>query len=155
MDVRVGLKKAECQRTDAFELWCWRRLSRVPWTARRSNQSILKEISWIFIGKTDAEAETPILWPYDENWFIWKDPDAGKDWMQEKKGTTEDEMVGWHHWLNGLQFEQALGDDEGQGRLVCCSPWDCKSQTRPSNWTELMWFDIQLDVGTTTDVCAQ
>ena len=99
------IKKAERWRIDAFELWCWRRLSRVPWTARRSNQSILKEISWIFIGKTDAEAETPILWPYDENWFIWKDPDAGKDWMQEKKGTTEDEMVGWHHWLNGHEFE--------------------------------------------------
>ena len=120
------IKKAECQRTDAFELWCWRRLSRVPWTARRSNQSILKEISWIFIGKTDAEAETPILWPYDENWFIWKDPDAGKDWMQEKKGTTEDEMVGWHHWLNGHEFEWTPGDGDGQGSLACCSPWGCK-----------------------------
>ena len=98
----LTIKKAEHWRSDAFELWCWRRLSRVPWTARRSNQSILKEISWIFIGRTDAEAETPILWPYDEkNWLIWKDPDAGKDWMQEEKGTTEDEMVGWHHWLNG------------------------------------------------------
>ena len=172
-------------RTDAFELWCWRRLLRVPWTARRSNQSILKEISpehslqglllklklqyswhlmqrtdslektlmlgktesgtikkaegrridafklwcwrkllspldckettsvnpkgnqsWMFIGRTDAETETPILWPPDaKKWLIWKDPDAGKDWRWEEKGMTEDEMVGWHHWLNGHEFE--------------------------------------------------
>ena len=99
------IKKAECQRTDAFELWCWRRLLRVPWTARRSNQSILKEI-WIFTGRTVAEAETPILWPPDaKSWLIWKDPDAGKDWRQEEKGTTEDEMVGWHHQYYGREFE--------------------------------------------------
>ena len=103
-----AIKKAECWRIDAFELWYWRRLLRVPWTARRSNHSILKEIyqSWIFIGRTDVEAEIPILWPTDvKNWLIWKDPDAGKDWRQEEKGTTEDEMVGWHHWLNGQKFE--------------------------------------------------
>ena len=80
----LDIKKAEHWRIDAFELWCWRRLLRVPWTARRSNQSILKEISRVFIGRTDAEAETPILWPPDaKNWLIWKDPDAGKDWRQE------------------------------------------------------------------------
>ena len=91
--------KAEYQRTDAFELWCWRRLLRVPWTARRSNQSILKEISpWIFTGRPDAEAETSILWPPDEKiWLIGKDPDAWKHWRQEEKGTTEYEMIGWHH----------------------------------------------------------
>ena len=101
------IKKAERQRTDAFELWCWRRLLRVPWTARKSNQSILKEIpSWIFIGRTDVEAETPILWPPDtKNWLICKDPDAGKDWRWEEKWTTEDEMFGWHHRLNGHEFE--------------------------------------------------
>ena len=107
------IKKAERRRIDAFELWCWKRLLRVPWTARRSNQSILKEISpeyssevltslevlhwkdW-FIRST--EAETPILWPPDaRNWLIGKDPDAGKDWRPEEKGTTEDDMVGWHH----------------------------------------------------------
>ena len=101
-------KEAECQRIDAFELWCWRRLLRVPWTARRSNQSIIKEgdQSWVFIGRTDVEAETPILWPPDvKSWLIGKDPDAGKDWGQEEKGTTEDEMVEWHHWLNGHEFE--------------------------------------------------
>ena len=96
------IKKAEHQRIDAFALWCWRRLLRVPWTARGSSQSILKEIqSWIFIGKTDAEAEAPVLWPPDvKSKLIRKDPDAGKDWRQ-KKGMTEDEMVGWHHWLDG------------------------------------------------------
>ena len=77
------IKKAERQRIDAFELWCWRRLLRVPWTVRRSNQSILKQIT----GRTDVEAETPILWPpYAKSWLIWKDPDAGKDWGQEKEG---------------------------------------------------------------------
>ena len=80
--------------------------------------------SWIFIGRTDAEVETPILWPPDaKSQLIRKDPDAGKDWGQEEKGMTEDEMVGWHHRLNGHEFEQALGDGEGQGRLLCCSPW--------------------------------
>ena len=122
------VKRAECRRIDAFELWGWRRLLRVPWTARRSNQSILKETqSWVFIGRTDAEAETPILWPpHVKSWLIWKDPDAGKDWRWEEKGMTEDEKVGWHHWLNGHEFEQTLGDDEGQGSLACCSPWGWK-----------------------------
>ena len=82
---------------------------------------------WIFIGRTDAEAEAPILWlPDAKNQLIGKDPDAGKDWRQEEKGTTEDDMVGWHHQLNGHEFEQALGDGKGQGSLACCSPWGCK-----------------------------
>ena len=79
---------------------------------------------WIFFGKTDAQVEAPILQQSDEkSWLTGKDLDAGKDWRQEEKGTTEDEMVGWHHWLNGHEFEQAPGDGEGQGSLVCCSPW--------------------------------
>ena len=93
--------------------------------------------SWIFIGRTDAE--TPILWPSDlKNWLIWKDPNAGKDWKQEEKGMTEDEMVGSHHWLNGHEFEQALGVGDGQGSLVCCSPWGQKESdtTEQLNWTE-------------------
>ena len=95
------IKKAECRRTDAFEVWCWRKLLRVPWTARRSNQSILKEVSPEYSFTWRTEAETPILWPPDsKNWLIWKDPDAGKDWWQEENGITEDEMVGWYHWLN-------------------------------------------------------
>ena len=83
--------------------------------------------SWIFIGDTDAEAEAPILWPPDsKSRLTGKDPDAGKDWRQEEKGTTEDEMVGWHHWLSECEFEQAPGNGEGQGSLVCCSPWGRK-----------------------------
>ena len=79
--------------------------------------------SWIFVGRTDAEAETPILWPPDvKNWLIWKDPDAGKDWRQKEKGMTEDEMVGWYHRLDGHEFEQALGVGDGQGSLECYSP---------------------------------
>ena len=80
--------------------------------------------SWIFIGRTDAEAVAPILWSPDaKSWLIGKDPVAGKDWRQEEKGTTEDEMVGWHHWLNGHEFEQTPGDSEEKGSLACFSPW--------------------------------
>ena len=83
--------------------------------------------SWIFIGRTDAKAEAPILWPPDaSSWLIRKDPDARKDWRQEEKGTTENDMVGWHHWLNGHEFKQSLGDGEGQGGVACCSPWGHK-----------------------------
>ena len=86
---------------------------------------------WILIGKTDAEAEAPILWPPDaKNQLIGKDSDAGKDWRQEEKGTIEDEMVGWHHQLDGREFECALGVGDGQGGLACCSPPGANSQTR-------------------------
>ena len=96
--------------------------------------------SWIFIGRTDAEAETPMLWPPDaKNWLIGKDPDAEKDWRWEEKGTTEDETVWWHHWLDGHEFEQAVGVGDGQGSLTCCSPRGCKESdmTERLNWTEL------------------
>ena len=83
--------------------------------------------SWIFFGRTDAKAEAPILWPLDtKSWFIRKYPNSGKDWKQEEKGTTEDEIVEWYHWLNGHEFEQDLEDGDGQGGLVCCSPWGLK-----------------------------
>ena len=92
---------------------------------------------WIFIGRTDVEAETPILWPPDEkSWLVGKDPDAGKDWGQEK-GMTEDEMVGWHHRLDGHGFGWTPGVGDGQGGLPCCGSWVLKSRTRLSNWTEL------------------
>ena len=109
--------------------------------------------SWIFIGRTDVEAETPILWlPDVKNWLIRKDSDARKDLRQEEKGTTVDEMVGWHHWLDGHEFEQAPGVGDGQGSLVCCSPWGCKEldTTEQLNWTDTFislkeWFvDISL-----------
>ena len=95
--------------------------------------------SSIFIWRTDAEAETPVLWPPDaKNRLIWKDPDAGKDRRQEEKGITEDEMVGWHHLLNGLEFEEAPGVGDGQGGLLCCSSWGRQESdtTEQLNWTE-------------------
>ena len=92
---------------------------------------------WIFIGRTDSENEASILWPpHAKSQLIGKHPDSGKDWGQEEKGMTEDEMVGWHHRLNGHEFEQSLGDTEGQGSLACCSPWrHKKSDTWLSDWT--------------------
>ena len=99
--------------------------------------------SLIFIARTDAKAEASILWPPNvKNWLIGKDSDAGKDWGHEEKGRIEDEMVGWHDWLNGHEFEQALGVNDGQGSLVCCSPWGRKSQTQLSDWTELNWSEV-------------
>ena len=95
--------------------------------------------SWIFIGRTDVEAEIPILWPLDvKSWLIWKDPDAGRDWGQEKKGTTEDEMAGWHHRLDGHEFEWTPGVCDGQGGLVCCNSWGHKEShtSEQLNWTE-------------------
>ena len=99
------IKKGERRRTDAFELWCWRRLES-PLNCKEIQPVHPKgDQSWVFIGRTDVGAETPILWPPDaKSWIICKDPDAGKDWGQEEKGTTEDEMVGWHHRLNGHEF---------------------------------------------------
>ena len=132
------VKKAECWRIDAFELWCWRRLLRVPWTARKSYQSILKEISPEYsLEGLMLKLKLPILRPPDTiNWLIGKDSDTGKDWRWEEKRTTEDEMVGWHQWLNWHEFEQAPGAGDGQGSLACCSPWVAKCWIRLSNWTE-------------------
>ena len=107
--------------TYAFELWCWRRPLRVPWTARTSNQSILKETNCKYSLKG-----LMLKLKHVKIRLIGKDPDAGKDWGREEKGTAEDEMVGWHHWLNGHESEQTLGDSERQGSLVCCSPWGHK-----------------------------
>ena len=121
------IKKAECRRIDAFELWCWRRLSRVPWTARRHNQSIVKEIS------PGCSLEGLML-KLKLHYFGHLVRGAGsfeKTLMLERlraggEGTTEDDMVGWHHRLHGHDFEQAPGFGDGQGRLVCCSPWGRK-----------------------------
>ena len=133
------IKNAEHQRIDPFELWCWRRFweslglqgDQAP-VHPKGNQS------WMFIGRTDAKAEALILWPPDvKHWLIWKDADVRKDWRR-KKETTEDEMVGWHHWLDGHEFEQALGVGDGQGGLTCCSPWGHKESdtTEWLNWTD-------------------
>ena len=131
------IKKAEHWRIDACELWCWRRLLRVPWTSRILNQSILKEINPEY-SLEGLIAKAPILWPPDgKNWLIGKDPDAEKYWRQEKE-MTENDMIGWYHQLNWYELEQAAGDDEGQGSLMCCSPWDCKEldMTEWLNWTD-------------------
>ena len=106
--------------------------------------------SWAFIGMTDAEAESPILWSPDvKNWLTRKDPDAGKDWRQEEKQTIEDEMVGWHHWLDGHEFEQAPGVGDGQGGLVCCSPWGCK-ELDMTDWLSLH-YSVQFSHSVVSD----
>ena len=146
------VKKAERRRIDAFELWCWRRLLRVPWTARRSNQSILKEISpgrsleglmlklklqyfGHLMRRVDSLEKTLML-----------GSDAGRDWGQEEKGTTEDEMAGWYHRLDGHEFEWIPGVGDGQGGLVCCSSWGRKEldTTEWLNWTGLISYFLIL-----------
>ena len=136
------VKKAECWRIDACELWCWRKLlspldcKEIQPVHPKGNQS------WMFIGRTDVEAETSILWPVDgKSSLIWKDLNAWKDWRQEEKWTTEDEMGGWHYQLEVHEFEQALGIGDGQGSLACYSPWGRKwlDTTERLNWTELNW----------------
>ena len=118
----------------------WDSLGRQVLGCKKGSQ----ERAWIFWSvkeETDAEAEAPILWPPDaKNWLTGKDLHAGKDWRQEEKGITEDETVGWHHGLAGHEFEQAPGVGDGQGGLVCCSPWDCKESDTAEwlNWTELI-----------------
>ena len=115
----------------APENWCYRRFLRVSWTARRSSQSILRNQSWIFFGRIDAEA--PVLWPPDmKSLFIGKDPtcwERPQSWERlrvRQEGGQRGWVIGWHHWLGGLEFEQTLGDSEGQGSLECCSPWGYK-----------------------------
>ena len=141
----VWMWELECEESWAPKNWCF-------WTVVLENtlESPLdcKEIqpvhpkgdkSWVFIGRTDVKAETPILWPPDvKSWLIGKDPDAEKDWGQEEKGTTEDERVGWHHWLDGRGFGWTPGVGDGQGGLVCCGSWGCKESdtTDWMNWTE-------------------
>ena len=134
------LKKAEHQRIDAFDVV----LEKIPESPLdceeiqpvhpKGNQS------WVFIGRTYIEAETPVLWPPQvKSWFIGKDSDAGRDWGQEEKGTIEDEMAGWHHWLDGRESEWTPGVGDGQGGLACCESWGCRESdmTEWLNWTEL------------------
>ena len=129
----VWMWELDCEESWALQNWCF-------WTVvlEKTLESPLdcNEIqpvhpkgdqSWVFIGRTDVETETPVLWPPNaKNWLIWRDPDAGKDWGQEDKGATEDEMIGWHHQFNGHELRQTQEDGEGQKGLACCSPWGCK-----------------------------
>jgi len=138
------LKEAEHWRIDAFKLWCWRRLLSVCWIAVRSTSQPKGNQPWIFIGRTDAEAEGPTFWPPDvKNWLLGKDPNTGKDWRQKEQGMTEDEVVRWHHRLDEEELEWAPAVDDGQGGLACCSPWGCKSQTWLSDWTDWPWSYTQ------------
>ena len=142
-------------------LWLWRKLSAkelMLWTAllEKTLEGPLdcKEIQpvrsegdqpWVFFGRNDAEAETPILWPpHAKSWLIGKDPDAGRDWRQEEKGTTEDEMAGWHHRLNGHEFEWTPGVGDGQGGLACCDSWGHKESDTIEwlNWTESQFCSV-------------
>ena len=136
------VKKAERRRIDAFELWCWRRLLRVSSTARKSNQSILKEISPEYsleglMLKLKLQYFGHLMQRTDS---LEKTLNLGKVKGRRRRGRQRDEMVGWHHWLNGYEFQQALGVAEGQGSLVCCSPWGCEESdmTERLNWVELL-----------------
>ena len=133
------IKKAESWRINAFELWCWRRLLRIPWTARRSNQSVLKRSvlgvhwrDWCWSWNSNSLAT------WCEELTHWKRPWCWERWGQEEKGTTEDEMAGWHHWHNGRGFGWTPGVGDGQGGLVCCGSWGCKESdtTERLNWTD-------------------
>ena len=135
------VKKAESQRIDAFELWCWRRLLWVPWTARRSHQSILKEVS---PGISLEGMMLKLKLQYFGHLMWIADSDAGRDLRQEERGTTEDEMPGWHHWLNGREFEWTPGVGDGQGGLACCDSWGRKvsETTEWLNWTEVKYISV-------------
>ena len=151
----VWMWELDCEESWAPKNWCF-------WTVvmEKTLESPLdcKEIqpvhpkahqSWVFTGRTDAEAETPILWPpHAKSWLIAKDPDAGRDWGQKEKGMMQDEMAGWHHWLDGHEFEWTPGVGDGQGGLACWDSWGCKQldTTERLNWTELNWniiFNIE------------
>ena len=132
----ITKKKSEHQRIDAFELWCWRRLFRVPWTVRRSNQSIIKEISSEYsLEGLMLKLKLQYLATWCEEWTHLKRPWCWERLKVGGEGDTEDEMVGWHHWLSGHEFEQTPGDSEGQGSLTCCNPWGRKE----SDMTEQQW----------------
>ena len=135
------VKKAECRRIDAFELWLLEKTLEGPLDCKEIQPVHSKgDQSWVFIGRTDDKAETPVLWPpHVKSWLIGKDPDAGRNWRHEKKGMTEDEMAGGHHWLDGHESEWTPGVGDGQGGLACCSSWGHKESdtTEWLNWTEL------------------
>ena len=132
------VKKAECRRIDAFELWCWRRLES-PLDCKEIQPVHPKgDQPWAIFGRTDAKAETPVLWPpHVKSWLIGKDSDPGRYWVQKEKGTTEDEMAGWHHRLDGCEFEWTPGVGDGQGGLAYCNSWGRKESdmTMWLNWT--------------------
>ena len=142
------VKKAECWRIDAFELVVWQKTLESPLDCKEIQPVHPKgDQSWVFTGRNDAKAETLILWPpHAKSWLIGKDPDVGRDWGQEEKGTTDDEMAGRHHRLDGREFEWTPGVGDGQGGLACCDSWGHKESdtTEQLNWTELNWYNLLL-----------
>ena len=137
------VKKAECRRIDAFELWCWRKKTLESPLDCKEIQPVHSEGDQPcdFFGRNDAKAETPVLWPpHAERWLIGKDSDAGRDWGQEEKGTTEDEMAGWHHWLNVNESQWTPGVGDGQRGMVCYVSWGCK-ESDTTEW--LIWSDAK------------
>ena len=138
-----AVKKAERRRIDAFELWCWRTLESPLDCKEIQPVHSKRDQPWVFFARNDAKAETPVFWPpHAKSWLIGKDPDAGRDWGQEERGTTEDEMAGWRHRLDGHEFEWTPGVGDGQGGLACCDSWGHKESdmTERLNWTELNWW---------------
>ena len=142
----VWMWELDCEESWVLKNWCFwtvvlEKTLESPLGCKKIQPVHPKEDqSWVFIGRTDVEAETPILWPPDaKSWLTWKDPDTGKDWRREEKGTTENEMVGWHHQLNGHGFECTLGVGDGQGGLVCWGAWGRKESdmTERLSWIEL------------------
>ena len=148
MDVRFGLEEGWAPKNRCFWTVVLEKTLESPLDCKESQLVHPKgDQSWVFIGRTDVEAEIPILWPPDEkSSLIWKDPDAGRDWRQEEKGMTEDEMVGWHHWLNGCESEWTPGVGDGQGGLACCDSWVRKEldMTEWLKWTELNWIYLMI-----------
>ena len=136
--VMYGCESWTIKKAGAFELWCWRRLLIVSWTARRTNQSILNKISPEYsFEELMLKLKLPYYGHLMQRTDIWKNPDAGKDWRWEEKGTAEDKMVGWHHWLDGHDFKQTLRVGDGQEGLACYSPWGRKESDMAEwlNWT--------------------
>ena len=143
--VMYGCEMLDCEETWVLKNWCFwsmvlEKTLESPLDCKEIQPVHSKEDqSWVFFGRNDAKAETPVVWPpHVKSWLTGKYSDAGRDWGQEEKGMTEDEMAGWHHWLDGHEFEWTPGDGDGQGGLACCDSWGCKQsdKTKRLNWTE-------------------
>ena len=149
----VWIWKLDCEESWVPKNWCFwtvvlEKILESPLDCKEIQSVHPKgDVSWAFIERTDVEAESPILWsPDGKSWLIWKDPDSGRNWEQEEKGTIEDEMAGWHHWLYGSEFEWTLGVGDGQGGLACCISWGHKESdmTEWLNWTDLKWYRARI-----------
>ena len=149
----------DCEESWAPKNWCFwivvlEKTLETPLDCTKNQPVHSEDQPWDFFGRNDAKAETPVLWPpHAKSWLIGKDPDSGRDWGQEEKGTAEDEMAGWHHWLNGHESEWAPRVGDGQGGLACWDSWGCKElDTTELNWTEMKVM-LQLKVLNTWNVC--